>query len=235
MPDLFPLIKLHQVDAAIVEIRKRAAAWDPGRALTAEIQRLTGLVEEAKKDHQQRQGSVTDLELKQKTLRDKLAKFDKELYGGKVVNPREVEAIQKEMEMLKQHIADLDGQILSAMESVPEADAELPQLTKELEIRRRQLDEHQKKALEAKAEMEAVFKELSAQRPALESKVDPGLLKQYDAIRKRHDGIGMSEITKPGTCARCGVQVPSKNVILALEGKLVTCDECHRLLYTLVG
>lgn len=235
MPDVFPLIKLHRVDAAIVEIRKRAASWDPGRALTAEIQRLTGLIEAARKEHQQRQAAVTDLELKQQSLKDKLAKFDKDLYGGKIVNPREVEAIQKEMEMLKKHIADLDGEILAAMERIPEAENNLPQLTKELEIRQRQLAEHQQRANVEKAQMESEFKELSAQRPALESKVDPGLLKQYDAIRKRHDGIGMSEITAAGTCGRCGMQVPSKNVVLAKEGKLVTCDECHRLLYKLEG
>ncbi|MBV6458816.1 MAG: hypothetical protein HONBIEJF_01954 [Fimbriimonadaceae bacterium] len=235
MPDLFPLIKLHRVDVAIVEIRRRAAAWDPGRALSAEIQRLTDLIEAAQKEHQHRQATVTDLELRQKTLRDKLAKFDKDLYGGNVVNPREVEAIQKEMELLKKHISDLDGDILEAIERVPEAEADLPQLRKELEIRQRQLADHQKKAHEEKAKMEAEFKELSSQRPSIESKVDPGLLKQYDAIRKRYDGIGMSEITPSGTCARCGVQVPSKSIVMAKEGKLVTCDACHRLLYKLEG
>lgn len=235
MPDLFPLIKLHRVDERIVEIRKRAAAWDPGRALTAEVQRLTKLLEEAQKELQRRQGEVKDLELKQNALRDQRAKYEKQLYSGKVVNPREVEAMQKEIDMLARHADALDAEILAAADRVPEAQQVSPTIEKELSIRKRQLAEHRKAAEEEKQQLEQEFKALSAERPGLVEKVDRTLLAQYDAIRKRHDGIGMSQITEQGTCERCKIQVPAKTVELALEGKVVTCEGCHRLLYRLIG
>src|SRR5690348_7343349 len=95
--DLRKLWKLHLIDLSLLEIRKRAAALDPGRKMQGELAALNA-VYEAKTAHVKTlSGEQTDLELQQKSIDEKLKKIDKDLYGGKVVNPREVEALQKEI------------------------------------------------------------------------------------------------------------------------------------------
>src|SRR5689334_9375648 len=117
--ELRRLYKLHLVDQALLEIRKRAAALDPGKKTAAEIQALQKELDEgpAKRLHSE----LTDLELKQKGFQDKIAKFEKDLYGGKIVNPREVEAIQKEIGILKRQRGELDERILEIWEELPPA------------------------------------------------------------------------------------------------------------------
>src|SRR5579862_1664583 len=99
LSELRRLHKLHLIDMALLEIRKRAAALDPGRKTAAEIKALE--TELNASPSRMLQAELLDLELKQKSFQEKINKFEKELYGGKIVNPREVEAVQKEIGILK--------------------------------------------------------------------------------------------------------------------------------------
>src|SRR5579862_5704235 len=115
--DLQRLHELYLIDMALLDIRTRAVNLDPGRKTAAEIKALEQQFEEstARKLHAEQ----TDLELKQKTYQEKIAKFEKELYGGKIVNPREVESIQKEIGILKRQRAELDERIMQIWEELP--------------------------------------------------------------------------------------------------------------------
>src|SRR5438552_2870174 len=113
------LWRLHEIDTGLVEIRKRAAALDPGKAIMAELKALETRSEET--GVKGLSGEVADLELKQKGLDDKIKKIDKDLYGGKIVNPREVEAFEKEKEMFRRQRGELDGRLLELYELLPAA------------------------------------------------------------------------------------------------------------------
>lgn len=229
--DLFYLWKLHLVDSTLVEIRARAAALDPGRAILAKIQKAEAEHAEVSGKAKALSGELTDLELKQKSIDDKIKKFDKDLYGGKVVNPREVEAIQKEIGILKKQRGDIDLRILELWELVPPAKAEAEKSSAVLDSLKQELKQHQQLAIREKTKLEQEFKEASGQRAGLASEVPPGLLAKYDAIRNRHGGIGMAKIGKRGNCEMCGTSLPTKTVEDVKDGRAVTCEECHRILY----
>lgn len=231
-PDLAKLYKLHQVDAAIVEIRKRAAALDPGRELIARIAAIT-------KDHEAKQAEahrisaeVSDTELSQKALEDKIKKFDKELYGGSVVNPKEVEAIQKEIVFLKKQRSDLDEKLLGLWDLLPTAQKAEEQSRELLDRANAALMLHQKEVMKVKTELESEFKKQNALLPELVKNVDSALLKQYNSIKERAGGIGMSEITPKGTCGKCGTVLPERVLVAVKEDKLTICESCHRILFS---
>ncbi|HMS55678.1 MAG TPA: hypothetical protein PKA27_09790 [Fimbriimonadaceae bacterium] len=96
--DLRNLYRLHLIDSQIVEIRKTAAALDPGRQIMAEIKALENQKSVIEESWHALHAEQQDLELQAKALQDKINGFDKQLYGGSIVNPREVEAMQKEIE-----------------------------------------------------------------------------------------------------------------------------------------
>jgi predicted nucleic acid-binding Zn-ribbon protein len=228
---LHQLWKLHQIDKRIVEIRSRAAALDPGRRLQAEIDALNKEFESKKAEVDDLAGELADLELKQKGFDEKIKKFDKQLYGGNLVNPREVENMQKEIAMLKRQRGELDVRVLELWEIVPvarEAAAKAKAAAKE---RRGELNEYQKKVLVSKGELEAAFKEASGRRAAIAAEVEPGLLRRYETIRQKHGGIGMSRLLKAGSCEMCGTLQPRKTIELVKEGQAMTCESCHRILY----
>lgn len=233
--DLRKLHTLHQLDFAILEIRQRAAALDPGRALMAKIKQAEAERDAADVEVRRLTGEQLDAELHQKGIDDKLKKFDQQLYGGKVVNPREVENINREVEMLKRHRGDLDGKILEVMEELPPIKARFEGHEKVVGELKAQLREYQKKVLAAKEQLEAQFKEAMGRRAALVAAVPAPLLARYEQVRQKNGGIGMADAQKDGRCGQCGTLLPTKTIEAAKEGRVVTCEACHRIVYATDG
>lgn len=229
--DLFKLWKLHEVDAAIAELRAKAAALDPGKKIMAEIKALEVQKEEADKNFHALHGEQSDLELKQKSIGDKIKKIDADLYGGKVVNPREVEAFQKEIEVLKKQREDFDGRIMELWDLVPPAKEAVERIDKAIDAKKGELREYQKKVVAYKNQIEEAFKKRVAERPEAAKGVNPSMLSRYDAIRQKHDGVGMTRVGKGGFCATCGTHLAEKLIESAKEGRIALCEGCGRILY----
>lgn len=229
--DLLHLWKLHLIDSALVEIRARAAALDPGRAIMAKIEAEQKAADEVIGGAKSLSGELTDLELKQKGIDDKIKKFEKELYSGKVVNPREVESINREIAMLKRQRGETDVRILELWELVPPAKTKAEEAQKRIDELKAQLKQFQKGVLETKTKLEQDFKSASAQRNPMAADIPAGLLAKYDSIRNRHGGIGMARIQKNGSCGSCGTRLPTKVIEDVKDDRTVTCESCHRILY----
>ncbi len=231
--DLRRLWKLHQIDAAIIDIRNRAAAMDVGKKLTAEIDDLSKQIAEHpyKKLHSEQQ----DLELQQKSLDDKIAKFEKELYSGKVVNPREVEGYEKELAILRKQKAAIEERILEIWEASPPEKVPFDKLEKSLAEKKVALMETQKKAASLRTQLEADFKAKSAQRPVVAKEQNPTLLAKYEQIRKNHQGVGMAEVVRKRQCSACGTLLPERTLQGCLDDKTMSCETCHRILYYTEG
>lgn len=231
--DIRRLWKLHLVDAALADIRAKAASLDVGKRVQAEIDGL-----KAKLDATGVKSLTTeqqDLELQQKTIDDKVAKFEKELYGGKVVNPREVENFEKEISMLKKQKEALDERLLQIWDKLPPLKSEADKIEKGIEERKSALLAVQKKAVELKAKLESDFKTKSAERPLLAKDQNPTLLAKYETIRKNHGGIGMAEVIKRRQCGACGTLLPERTLQACLDDRTVSCESCHRILYYTEG
>ena len=234
-PSLQRLWRLHEVDVALVEIRKRAAALDPGKVIQSQLKALED--EYAVKGGAAKALSAeqTDLELKQKGIDEKLKKIDKDLFGGKIVNPREVEALEKEIEMLKRQRASMDERLLELFEQAPPANAAAAEIQKRIDAKKGELAEYQKRVVKEQERLKGEFAKVSAARPEVAKGLEPGLLARYDAIRQKQGGVGMSKVTKFGTCEMCGMKLPVKSIEAAREGRVVTCEACHRILYYTEG
>lgn len=233
--ELARLWKLHLVDAAIHDLRARAAALDPGRKVQAEIIALEKKLEEVGGEAKRLSAEAHDLELAQKSLDDKLKQFDRDLYGGKIVNPREVEAYEKEIAMLKRHREEQDARLLELWDLMPPAQKLAEAVEAKLAERRKALAVAHKAALAQRAEIEAAFKQRQAERPQVESQISPALKARYDQIRQRTHGLGMAEVRKNGACGGCGTQLPERTLQALREDKVATCESCHRILYFTEG
>lgn len=232
--ELRRLHRLHEIDQALLEIRKRAAALDPGREAAAELKALQTRLDAA--PAKKLQAELNDLELQQKSLDDKIKRYDKDLYGGKVVHPREVEAMEKEIAHLKGKRADLDGRMLELWEELPEAKREAEALEGAVSEAQKRLAQAQKAALALKKQLETDYAAQSQARPVAAKEVPPALLAKYEMIRQKHHGAGMGDVdVKKKTCAACGMNLPTRSIELLKEDKTVVCEACHRILYYTEG
>jgi len=234
-PSLQRLWRLHEIDVVLVEVRKRAAALDPGSAIMAQVKQLEAENAEKSGLAKELSGEQTDLELKQKGIDEKLKKIDKELFGGMIISPREVEAYEKEIEMLKRQKASMDERLLELFELVPPAVAAADKTKKAVEAKKVELADYQKRVMKEQERLKTEFARMNAERPGAAKDIEPSLIARYDAIRQKQGGVGMSKITKISTCEMCGMKLPVKSIEMVREGRVVTCEACHRILYYTEG
>jgi uncharacterized protein len=232
--DLFALYKLHLVDSTIAEIKKKAAAFDPTREARLAIEAFKPEWERVRGEALALHAEQTDLELQQKSIEEKIKKMDKELYGGKVVNPREVENIQKEIQHLKDKRATMDSGILEIWDQLPPAKARGEKVDQQMAVLRAAFEKKKQEALSAKAELEQDYTKKSAARAGLAKAVPIALLTQYEAIRKKMGGVGMALVNDGKSCSGCGTILPTKTLLMVSESKMVTCETCHRILFVLM-
>lgn len=233
--DLRRLHELHLIDAAIAEIKSKAAALDPGRKIQASMQQVQAQLDESVSQLRALQGEQSDLELKQKGIDEKLKKVDREIYGGSVVNAREVENLEKETANLKRQRTEIDSRLLELWDEIPPMQQKVAELEAQHAKLKQDLGVHQKKVMEDKAQLEAAFRARQQARPAALAQVPKPLLVRYDAIRQKAAGIGMADVVGKGFCGMCGTHLPEKLIESAREGRVVTCESCHRILYLSEG
>lgn len=229
--DLYTLYKLHEVDARIVEIKQVAAAFDPTRDLRLAYEKAKKAADQAKAELDHLRGDHKDLELKFKTVFDRLTKQMDAMMGGKVTNPREIEALERDVEDLRDRADRVEQSRVAVAEKIPQATELSDRLQAEADEKKKVFAAAYKEAVKTSEALQTEYKELVAHRGPLAEKVPPGLLAQYDAIRHKYGGIGMSIIREGKFCGGCGTLVPTKSVAGVQEGKLITCETCHRILY----
>lgn len=218
------------VDSALHDVRARAAALDPGKKLMAQIQELTVKMNEVETRQKQVHGEQTDLELAQKAIDEKLKKIDSDLYGGKVVNPREVENLEREVVLLKRRKQEQDDRLLELMQVAEPVAVESAKLEAAVAELKQLLAHHQRQVLAEKSKLETAFKDHVALRPSILSEVPAAMLPRYDSLLKKL-GTAMSRITRERSCEACGLALSEKTIESAKEDRVVNCEQCHRILY----
>jgi uncharacterized protein len=91
------------------------------------------------------------------------------------------------------------------------------------------LEAAERERLEAIARRDA---DLADRRTRLGSSVDPGLLRQYEQVRRARRGLALVGLQDGKRCGGCHVQLPIHVVQKVRKGDGVTrCPSCGRLLH----
>lgn len=232
--DLYALYQLHMVDVRIVEIKQLAAGFDPTKALRTQAEALKAQTEKAKSQLDSLRGESKDLELRFKTLFDRLNKQMETMMGGKVTNPREIEALERDIEDHRERAEKVEQSRVAVTDQIPAAEQKFDELNDKFLAKKREYTIAYQQAMKDREKMQAEYKELVEQHGPLAAKVHPGLMTQYDAIRHKYNGIGMGVIRDGNVCGACNTVIPTKTLGAVREGKLATCESCHRILFHLL-
>ena len=186
--------------------------------LTAERQHL----EELTKQQRSLEGDIEDIASKVTTV-------EKELYGGRVRNPKELTDLQHEAEGLKTRRAPLEDKALETMEQVELAtgnaaslDSELKKIESEWQSQQKQLSADLEKLMTAIA----VLKE---KRQAQVAGIEPQTVAIYQEVKKQR-GTAVARVEQ-GLCRGCRISLPVSEFQKVRTGALVRCGSCGRILY----
>ena len=228
---LAALYELQSLDVKISQINAGLAALDGAKALKQQLAAAESIAQEAAGKLTEHDTELADSELKLKSIDEKRGSVEKRLYGGTVSNARELQALEKEVEILKKRQGDLDGRTLELYDLVEAARKQ----ARSAENMVAQIEKNVADALAAessrRAQWEAELAECASQREAAAAEVtDRPLMSRYDTLRKKSAGTGIAKIVD-GKCEGCHVAVTSFVVRKAHEAKeFQSCENCGRIL-----
>ena len=171
-----------------------------------------------------------DRELEAKTLDAKIKGIEERLYSGRVTNPKELDGMEKDLQMHKRQRGALDDKLLELMDAVEQAQKHADETARAL----KQTDASRAHDLEQLARerdaLTARRAELNAEREQTRAALTADALGTYDHLRKTKAGRAVVQI-KRDACGACGVGTPTGLAHRVREGnEIVLCPGCGRIL-----
>ncbi len=232
MNQTFKLFRLQQVDSQLDKLKERLA----------EIEHLLSddnVVREAKEAMAAAQSAVEAArrelqysEEEAKAQQQKLKENQDSLYGGKVRNPKELQDLQLEADVLSRHLHDTEDKELGLMEALEERQAALQKAQENLEAVLAQRAVELRTLGSEQGELKTEEERLSTERETAVSGIADDALKLYEELRKSKKGLAIAKVTNK-TCSACGAELSASLAEAARSpNALARCDSCKRILYS---
>lgn len=229
------LLRVQEHDTAADRLRHRRATL-PELAELAAVETSLADVETALADASGRLAAVAG---EQRRLEDdlaategRIADLERRLYSGVVTVPRELQAMQADLESLRRRRSALEDEVLDAMAAREPVDAEVAAL----EAERDRLDGEGARLRGLVAEIQVgIDAELAgeqARRAQAATGLPADLSALYEGLRIRHGGVGAAPLVG-ARCGGCHLTLPATEVDRIRReppDALVTCDQCGRIL-----
>lgn len=227
------LLELQAEDTAIKRLEEKRASLPEARRLdevSGALAELEADLEIARKQHDEVVREVARLEGESELLDQKIAREEQRMFSGGVSNPKELAALQAEVESLKRKKGTLEDELLEAMLGREQAASTMDGLVKER-------DETATEAAELTTVVESLTGDLAAQmqshggrRTEIAGTIPADLLKLYETLRASKGGVGAAAL-EAGTCLGCHTKLPQRELErMRAEGGLQRCDNCRRIL-----
>jgi predicted nucleic acid-binding Zn-ribbon protein len=157
--------------------------------------------------------------------------MDKRMRMNRIKNAKELQALQREIELIRQTNGELEEDLIKVMQEVDAVKTQIQ--TKEAEMAAMQA-EWQKKQDELQTEIsgiDAAVSEAATRRKSIASQVTGDLISRYELIFSRRGGTAVVEVAS-GICQGCYMNLPPQlwNEIIRND-RVHLCPSCQRILY----
>jgi predicted nucleic acid-binding Zn-ribbon protein len=172
------------------------------------------------------------LEHETETLRRKADSEEARAAAGRVTSPKELTAIQSEVQALRRRVASLEDDLLERMETRETLERELGELAGRREAAERERAEAAMQRDAALAEIDRQLAAERAARQALVPTIGAQLLELYERVRARSGGIGAAAL-EGETCQGCRMRISAvelKNLRALPPEEIKRCENCRRVL-----
>jgi hypothetical protein len=165
-------------------------------------------------------------------LHDKAAEVEAKMYSGSVSSPRELQAMQSDVDQLRRHERAVEGHELEVMEALEPLDRDLEVLDAEHAALDTELRATRSSLERAEADIDREMSDERKARDSIAGAIDPSLVAEYERRRARAQGVGVARLVG-STCQGCHLSIPSTEVDRirkAPEGSIQFCDNCGCIL-----
>ena len=226
------MYELQKVDLTWAKVRQRLLEIQKLLGETEQLRQVRARVSETESELQSWRGKQKDAEFESRSLAERIQSADEQLMGGTIHNPKELEALQANVDSMRRHRAQLEDSVVEAMLLADGLDAQLDELRQSLEKLEKEWASGQTDLRVQETKMKQNYVLLKRKREALAADMSPDTLNRYEQMRRRRGGVAVARVVN-GDCEACHVQMPT-GVISALQSnrdELVVCTSCGRYLF----
>lgn len=168
-------------------------------------------------------------ELDAKSLDAKIKEIESRLYGGRVTNPKELDALEKDRQMHLRQRGELDTVLLELMDALEQADARVNERSRALKQAETERASEIERLTRERDMLAARLAELAEERERMRGTVDADALRAYDHLRAKA-GRALAQL-RHNACGACGVATPTALVSRVHAGaEIIYCPGCGRIL-----
>jgi predicted nucleic acid-binding Zn-ribbon protein len=224
------LWRLQEIDSTL---DARRATIDDARSKLGDSEELLAARAEATaRSSAQRDAAAAqrDLDLQAEDLKAKIAPAEQKLYSGAIKNPKELQDLQQDIDQLKRQLAAIEDRDIEAMTALETAESEARAAQARVDALDSAWRDEQEELTARIDTLSSELPGLEAEREAVASAIDGGILKVYDHVRRAHQGRGVAKLDR-NLCLGCRISLPTSTVNKARAGSaLVQCPNCERIL-----
>lgn len=229
------LLVVQDLDTRVDQLEHRRATLPQRAELERNAAAQSSLARDLAEVEQRRDDLVRSqrrLEHDISQIEEKVAHEEKVLYAGTLTNPRELQALQDEIESLRRRQRDLEDDDLEIMEQLEPVGEERDTLTARQRDLEAEADQLEASLAQDEASLAEELSDVRSERQAAAAEIDPAVLDDYEVLRPRLGGVAIARLQ--GTvCGGCHLSLPAMEVdrLRKLpDDERVTCEECGRLL-----
>lgn len=159
----------------------------------------------------------------------KIAAAEKQLYGGKITNPKELSSLQHEVSTMKAKSDQLENKALEIIDQVEAAEESVAAATSEFQKLETEWHRQQKQLSDDIKQLKSQLADLKQKRQQLSEEIDSQAVTLYEKIRQqKKQPVAKVE---QGICRGCRISLPASELQRARSGHPVQCSSCGRILF----
>jgi predicted nucleic acid-binding Zn-ribbon protein len=167
-----------------------------------------------------------------RSLSEKATEVESRMYSGEVSSPRELQAMQADVEQLRKHQRTIENRELELMEAREPLEATLAELEEQRAAVGGEVERLRSELGQAEGEIIAEMQAERATRDGIAAGIDPALVKEYDRCRAQAKGPGVARLLGT-TCQGCHLSIPAieaEQIKRSGGVPLAHCDNCGAIL-----
>jgi len=215
-------LRIHELNVHLGMLpaeRKRIAA-----AKAQEDAKLTAIADSARQlQHANRQDEATIA-----ALRDKITKIKQQ--SALVRKNTEYQSMMAESDMLTGQINELENHILERLEKIDRAHQQYRQQQQASAAVVRDLKAEWLDFDKVEKEIRADIAARESERQVRSRRVEKELWETYEELLRHQDGPPLIPV-RDDMCGNCCLKLTPQTLMLTRRGAIVTCDNCHHIVY----
>jgi uncharacterized protein len=225
----------------LYQLQSLDSELDSGRRRLVELETLiaeTPALKSARIEHARAEAqfktawrAMRELELEVKSLEEKISLHERQLYSGKVLNPREAISLQDEVASVKRWHATREEELLEAMLATESGEVLLAETQRNLDDVEAAWRNDQSALIAERDALQLRLQTFDQERHTIVDRLQEDDLVPYERLRRKKAGRAVVTVEN-GLCTGCRLTPSSRELQQARSGdEIVFCSSCGRILH----